>query len=254
MLDQKLEQLSEAATKVGNQLINDFHGIQEQILKDGTHYQAKEDIIADSIYQQMLSSTNIPICSEESMLNTLPDTYWLIDPLEGTTNFTHGNPFFATQACLVTKGEVVCAVVYAPIFNQLFTAIKNGGAKLNGKQIQIGQTNQLSQAIVSPNKGTGAENLAWWGQSIAKISSKVRTIRLFGAVGLELAYVAAGFLDIHYNNGCHAYDDAPGSLIVKEAGGEVTNFNSDPWNITQSTIIAGRKELISELTTLLPKT
>lgn len=243
--------LIDAITKAGQYLGDNFNGVKSQYLKEGTHYTVDDDNVVNQIYAKVLGETNIPICSEESMLNVLPETYWLVDPIEGTTNYAHGTPFYATQACLISDGEVVLSAVYAPTLNQFFFAEKGKGAKLNNDAIKIGSTGNLSQAIISPNKGTGISNLKIWSGLVTKLSTKVRTFRLFGAVGLELAYVAAGYLDIHLNSGCHPYDDAPGSLLVREAGGIVTNFNLGHWETKNRDIIAGNKELVNEIAKLL---
>jgi myo-inositol-1(or 4)-monophosphatase len=250
-MNKHTDSLIDAVTRAGKYLADNFSGAKDQTLKEGTHYTTKDDGVADLIYSKVLSETNIPICSEEFMLKTLPETYWLIDPIEGTTNYAHGTPFYATQACLIDKNEVVIAAVYAPTLDQFFFAEKGKGATLNNLPIKVGKIDSLSQAIISPNKGTGIENLQKWGRLVTTFSTKVRTVRLFGAVGLELAYVAAGFLDLHLNSGCHAYDDAPGSLIVKEAGGVAQNFLGKDWQIQDRTIIAGNQKLTEEAIALI---
>jgi myo-inositol-1(or 4)-monophosphatase len=243
--------LIDAVAQAGKYLADNFSGAKDQTLKEDTHYTIKDDRVVDLIYSKVLSATNIPVCSEESMLKTLPETYWLVDPIEGTTNYAHGTPFYASQACLIDKNEVIIAAVYAPTLNQFFFAEKGKGATLNNLPIKIGKTDSLSRAIISPNKGTGIENLQKWGLLVTTFSTKVRTVRLFGAVGLELAYVAAGYLDLHLNSGCHAYDDAPGSLLVKEAGGVVQNFSAKNWQIEDQTIIAGNPKLVGKAIALI---
>ncbi len=245
--------LIDAVTQAGKYLVDNFSGTKNQTLKEGTHYTIKDDCVVDQLYLKVLGKTNIPICSEESMLKALPEVYWLVDPIEGTTNYAHGTPFYATQACLIDNNQVVIAAVYAPTLNQFFFAEKGKGATLNNLQIKIGQVEKLTQAIISPNKGTGVNNLKIWGHIVTKLSTQVRTVRLFGAVGLELAYVAAGMLDIHLNSGCHAYDDAPGSLLVKEAGGFVSDFNLQEWGIEKHDIIAGNRKLVTEVSKYINK-
>ncbi len=245
------ELLKQAATIVGVYLKSRYGGLINQTNTSGTHYETDDDKITDRMYHEALISSNIPIYSEERMTSELPNKYWLIDSIEGTTNYTHNNPFFATQGCLVDNNQIVCAVIYAPVLDQYFEAELGKGTYLNGKRVQIGNIAEVAKAIISPNKGTGKEYLAWWGDTVSKVSSKVRTVRLFGAVGLEMAYVSAGLLDIHINNGCHAYDDAPGSLLVKEAGGVVQNFSGKTWNLLDKSIIAGNKILVLNAQKLL---
>lgn len=243
--------LVNAVTKAGEYLAQNFSGIKLQTLQHDTHYTIGDDEKVNQIYLSILGKTGISICSEESMLDKLPETYWLVDPIEGTTNYAHGTPFYATQACLISKNEVVISAVYAPTLKQFFFAEKGKGATLNDVVIKIGSTEKLSKAIISPNKGLGIENLKIWGELVTKLSTKIRTVRLFGAVGLEMAYVAAGLLDVHLNSGCHAYDDAPGSLLVKEAGGTVQNFSGNMWQLNDRTILAGNEKLVTEVTTLI---
>lgn len=245
--------LTDAVTQAGEYLRGNFSGNKQQTLKEGTHYTIDDDNITNQIYLKVLGKTSIPICSEESMLETLPETYWLVDPIEGTTNYAHGTPFYATQACLISGGEVIISAVYAPTLNQFFFAERKNGATLNSKVIKVSSTKLLVEAIVSPNKGTGVKNQKIWSELVTKLSTKIRTVRLFGAVGLELAYVAAGYLDVHLNSGCHAYDDAPGSLLVREAGGFVSNFRLGEWQIQNHDIIAGNKVLVTEVAKYLNK-
>lgn len=245
--------LIDAVTQASKYLADNFSGAKNQTLKEDTHYTIKDDSVVDQIYLKILGKTDIPICSEESLLEVLPEAYWLVDPIEGTTNYAHGTPFYATQACLIDKNEVVIAAVYAPTLNQFFFAEKGVGTTLNNQPIKVGQVDKLSQAIISPNKGTGVENLKIWGQIVTKLSTQVRTVRLFGAVGLELAYVAAGMLDVHLNSGCHAYDDAPGSLLVREAGGFVSDFSMQEWGIENHDIIAGNRKLVTEVSKYINK-
>lgn len=245
--------LISAVTQAGQYLKVNFPNAKRQTLKQGTHYTIDDDYVVNQIYFNVLGKTNIPFCSEESMPKVVPELYWLVDPIEGTTNYAHGTPFYATQACLISKGEILISAVYAPTLDQFFFAEKDKGATLNSKSINIGSIEKLSEAIISPNKGTGISNLKLWGKLVTKLADKVRSVRLFGAVGLELAYVAAGYLDIHLNSGCHAYDDAPGVLIVREAGGIVTNFSLDEWEIENRDIIAGNKELVTEVGKYLSK-
>ena len=104
---------------------------------------------------------------------------------------------------------------------------------------------------MSIGKGTDSDNLAWWGQSVSLLSPQVRTIRLLGATGIELCYLASGKIDLYLNYGSKPYDYAPGSLIAKEAGAKVCNFDQKSWSIKNSDIIVGNKKIINESIILL---
>ena len=150
---------------------------------------------------------------------------WLIDPLDGTTNFAHGFPAFAVSIGLMHQGEGVVGVIFDPTREELFTAGVGLGARLNGAPIHVSQAAELDRALLATgfayNRRTAANNNV---DNLARFVRRCQGIRRAGAAALDLAYVACGRLDGFWEMGLHPWDVAAGALIVRQAGGRVTDF------------------------------
>ncbi|MBN1933276.1 MAG: inositol monophosphatase [Anaerolineae bacterium] len=151
---------------------------------------------------------------------------WLVDPLDGTTNFAHGFPVFAVSIGLTHRGERLIGVIYDPIRDELFTAGAGSGAHLNGNSIQVSQVESLDHALLSTgfayNRASAADrNLPYLDQFLRHSQG----IRRAGAAALDLAYIACGRLDGHWEMCLHPWDVAAGILIITQAGGRVTDFS-----------------------------
>jgi myo-inositol-1(or 4)-monophosphatase len=177
---------------------------------------------------------------------------WIVDPIDGTTNFVHGFPFFCVSIALAHKGEVIVGVVYDPIRDEMFVAEKGKGAYLKGRQMGVSGERELSEALVATGFPVGLEttlpaNLA----GLSALAPKVRNIRSGGSAALHLAYVAAGRLTGFWELGLHPWDIAAGSLLVKEAGGTITDTAGNHYNLAVSHVAAtnGRvhQQLLHEL-------
>ena len=252
MIDQnKIESI---VRKVGAYLADNYGQPLKQQLKEGTHYDTIHDKIASDIYHDELLKCypEIQFYSEEVELNIdASKPYWIIDPIEGTTNFARNIPFFATQIAYIENNKVMYSVVYLPILQELYTATRGQGAYCNGIKISVGSVVNLNKAVVNVGKGTGVDNLTWWGNTMSHLAPLTRTIRLYGATGIDICYVASGKLDLHINHGSHNYDYAPGSLIAEEAGAAVTNISGNDWQLTDTDIIIGNSNLVKECLTYL---
>lgn len=247
-IDQR--KIEKIVRKVGAYLVDNYGQPLKQQLKEGTHYDTIHDKIASDIYHDELlkSYPDIQFYSEEVDLNIdITRPYWIIDPIEGTTNFARNIPFFATQIAYVENNKVLCSAVYLPILQELYTATRGQGAYCNGIKISVGSVVSLNKAVVNVGKGTGVDNLTWWGNTMSHLSPLTRTIRLYGATGIDICYVASGKLDLHINHGSHNYDYAPGSLIAEEAGATVVNLKGNPWTLKDRNIIIGNQQLVSEI-------
>jgi len=184
------------------------------------------------------------ILAEESGQHAGNDFVWVIDPLDGTTNFLHGFPQYAVSIALKHKGRLEVAVIYDPLRDELFTAKRGGGAMLNNRRLRV--TNQLGMkgALI----GTGfpfKTNLhleAYTGMFKA-ISMEAAGIRRAGAAALDLAYVAAGRLDGFWEIGIMEWDMAAGILLIQEAGGVVTDFSFNDNYLTSGNVIAGSPKM-----------
>jgi myo-inositol-1(or 4)-monophosphatase len=177
---------------------------------------------------------------------------WLIDPLDGTTNFLQGIPHYCVSMGLQVHGEVMVAVILDPIHDRLFTATRGGGAWLNGSRIVVSGRSGLTEGVI----GTGLPFNDWsylddYLASLRVIMQRCAGIRRAGAAALDLAYVAAGWLDGYWEKGLHPWDVGAGSLLVQEAGGVVTDFAGSPRFIENRHVVAGPPAVHGALTEIL---
>lgn len=153
---------------------------------------------------------------------------WVIDPLDGTTNFSSGLPFFTVSIALEYEGEAVVGVVYAPYLGELFTAVKGGGAWLNGEQIHCSENGRFERAVVSTgfpiDKNVNPDNNV---DNLSRVVPHVRGLRRIGSAALDISYVAAGFLDAYWEMNLHRWDVAGALLIASEAGAVAENYRDD---------------------------
>ena len=156
------------------------------------------------------------------------DYVWIIDPLDGTTNFIHGFPVYCVSIALAVNGKVEQAVVYDPTRNDLFTATKGRGAFMNDRRIRVSKRTRLQECLIS----TGfpfrpGDNFKNYLNMMADVMQRTAGLRRPGAAALDLAYVAAGFTDGFFETGLKPWDAAAGSLLVTEAGGLIGNFTGE---------------------------
>lgn len=187
---------------------------------------AAERLIIDSIHAKYPTHS---ILSEESGDDSHDSPYrWIIDPLDGTTNFSAGLPLFSVSIGLEYRGEMLLGVVYAPYLREMFHAVKGCGAYLNDTPIHPSSTDRLSHAVVATgfpvDKDTTPDcNL----DNVARVLPLVRGMRRLGSAAIDLCYVAAGYLDAYWELNLHAWDVAAGSIIIAEAGARLTHFRHD---------------------------
>ncbi|MBK7001533.1 MAG: inositol monophosphatase [Rhodoferax sp.] len=179
---------------------------------------------------------------------------WIIDPLDGTTNFIHGMPVYCVSIALAVRGKVEQAVVYDPSRNDLFTASKGRGAYLNERRLRVSKRIALQDALIS----TGfpyrpGDDLATYLKILAEIIPRTAGLRRPGSAALDLAYVAAGYTDGFFESGLQAWDVAAGSLLVTEAGGLVGNFTGDAEFLDQHECLAGTPRIYGQLISILDK-
>ncbi|NOU93497.1 inositol monophosphatase [Paenibacillus sp. LMG 31456] len=172
---------------------------------------------------------------------------WIVDPLDGTTNFVHGFPFFSVSIALAYKGEVIVGVVYNPISNELFVAEKGKGAYVKGKPMSVSGEGKLIESLIAtglPADRAGAlpVNL----QGFNALCPKVRNIRIAGSAALHLAYVASGRLSGFWEIGLNSWDIAAGALLVMESGGTVTDTEGNPYTLGVRNILASNGHIHDE--------
>jgi myo-inositol-1(or 4)-monophosphatase len=179
---------------------------------------------------------------------------WIIDPLDGTTNFIHGFPFYCVSIALAVQGKIEQAVVYDPTRNDLFTATKGRGAYMNERRIRVSKRVRLNECLIS----TGfpfrpGDNFKNYLGMMSDLMPKLAGMRRPGAAALDMAYVAAGFTDGFFETGLNPWDMAAGSLLITEAGGLVGNFTGEADFLDQKECMAGNPRVYGQLVSILGK-
>jgi len=202
-----------------------------------------EDVILAYLKKQYPGHT---LLSEESGFHTVKDAdyLWAIDPLDGTTNFTHQVPIFAVSIALLYQGQPIVGVVYNPFFHELFTAARGKGAALNGKPIRVSQVKELRQSLLASGfaydrRETPDNNYA----EFCILTSLTQGVRRMGAAALDLAYVAAGRIDGFWERGLNIWDIAAGVVLVEEAGGRVSSYENKEILLDSGRILASNGSL-----------
>ena len=205
---------SEKASKI---LIRDFGEVEKlQIsVKGPSDFVSNADIKAEKIIinELMKAKKNYSILSEEcgSKINSDSENVWIIDPIDGTTNFLHGVPHFAISIALKSNNEIISGLIYDPIKDEMFYAEKDNGAFFNNQRIKVSKKKDIEGCLF----GTGGKE---------KIEADLIT-RKSGSAALDMAYVAAGRYDGYFQNNLHLWDVAAGIIIIKEAGGIINEIN-----------------------------
>jgi myo-inositol-1(or 4)-monophosphatase len=192
------------------------------------------------------------ILAEESGAHGKSDYVWIIDPLDGTTNFIHGFPQYCVSIGLRHKGAVTQAVVYDPGRNELFTATRGHGAYVNDRRMRVSKRTQLEGSLI----GTGFpfrdfKHTNEYITILRKVMAQTAGVRRAGAAALDLAYVAAGRLDGFWEMGLSPWDMAAGSLLIQESGGLVSDFDGDSNYLDSGRIVAGTPKVFRHLLQLV---
>ena len=206
-----------AVEKASKYAIRDFGEVENlQVKKKGPYdFVTKTDKNVEKILIEELSKTkkNYSFLTEEtgSITNKDTDNIWIIDPIDGTTNFLHGIPHFAISIAFKSKDELLSGLIFDPIKDEMFFAEKDKGAFLNNQRLRVSNKNSLEECLFSSNnEGVKFSNL---------------NMRCSGSAALDLAYVASGRLDGYFQNKINLWDVAAGALMIKEAGGIVNNIS-----------------------------
>src|ERR1700761_1258984 len=182
---------------------------------------------------------------ERGMIEGTDKTHtWIVDPLDGTTNFLHAIPHFAINIALQREGAVVAAVTYNPVTNELFWAEKGKGCFVNDKRLRVAARTRMDEAVLAtgiPFMGHGQH--ATFLKELPQITQRVAGVRRFGAAALDMAWVAAGRFDGFWERDLNAWDIAAGTLLVSEAGGKVTDADGDEAMLTKGSVCAGNLEI-----------
>jgi myo-inositol-1(or 4)-monophosphatase len=179
------------------------------------------------------------------------DWRWIIDPLDGTTNYAHGYPCFCVSIALEHHGKMEIGVVYDPLRDEMFAAERGQGASLNGRRINVSRTITLSSALLCTGFPYDVRQRSEFARHFASFIMHAQGVRRDGAAALDLAYVAAGRFDGFWEEGLKPWDVAAGTLIIEEAGGRVSNYRGEPFDIHTPPIMASNGLIHDEMQRVL---
>jgi myo-inositol-1(or 4)-monophosphatase len=243
-----------AARKAGRALKRDFGEVEKlQVsLKGPANFVSAADRRAEETLYAELSKARpgYSFLGEEGGNREGADKThtWIVDPLDGTTNFLHGIPQFCISIGLQREGTIVAGIIYNPANEELFVAERGKGAFLNDQRIRVAARRRLSEAVIAcglPHLGRG--NIANGHRETLAVQVQVAGLRRFGAAALDLAWVAAGRLDGYWERDVKAWDIAAGMLIVREAGGFVSDCDGADEMLAKGNIVAGNESIHKEL-------
>lgn len=194
------------------------------------------------------------ILAEESGEYSGDGYQWVIDPLDGTTNFLHSYPQYAVSIALLDKGKLAQAVVFDPLRDELFTASRGAGAQINDRRIRVSSVKKMDSALL----GTGFpfkefDHLETWINCFRELLPMSTGVRRAGSAALDLAHIACGRLDGFWEIGLNRWDIAAGCLLIEEAGGLVSDFNDEQNFLESGNIIAGNSNIHSELFSVISR-
>ncbi|WOI55144.1 inositol monophosphatase family protein [Palleronia sp. LCG004] len=239
-----------AARKAARGLVKDFREVENlQVSSKGAgDFVSRADIAAENTLREMLlgERPNYGWLGEETdeVEGKDPTRRWIVDPLDGTTNYLHGLPHWAISIALEHKGEIVAAVVYDAAKDEMFFAEKGGGAFLNSSRLRVSDRHRLIESIFATGIPFGGRpELPAVIQDLGRLVPATAGVRRFGAAALDLAYVAAGRFDGYWERGIHSWDVAAGMLLVREAGGLVEPIGEADDVFGSRTIIAANSAI-----------
>ena len=234
-----LNLMIKACEKASKALIRDFGELENlQVSKKGPKdFVTNADKKVEKILINELSKKNFSIITEESGTITKEnnDNFWIVDPIDGTTNFLHGIPHFCISIGLVMNGEIVSGVIFDPIKNEMFFGEKNSGAYFNNQRIRVSKKNNLDECL--------------FGSNLESLKNIELNLRVSGSAALDLAYIAAGRLDGFFQKKLNLWDIAAGVIILREAGGNISPL--DVKQIKNHKIIASSEIIYENLNKLL---
>src|SRR5271156_2941244 len=253
-----LNVMTKAARRAGRSLKRDLGEVEhlQVSVKGPRNFVTAADRRAEEIVYEELAKArpNYGFLGEEGGVREGSDKShrWIVDPLDGTTNFLHGIPHFAVAIALERSGVIVAGLVYNPANDELFVAERGKGAFLNDRRIRVAARQKLAEAVVAcglPHYGRGDLGIA--RNEIAAAQQHFAGLRRYGAAALDLAWIAAGRLDAYWERDLSPWDLAAGSILVREAGGFVSDLDGGDAIFTKGQVVAGNDTMHRELLRLL---
>jgi myo-inositol-1(or 4)-monophosphatase len=254
-----VEMMVRAVMKAARGLVRDFGEVEQlQVSRKGpADFVSNADRRAEKILKDELrrARPEFGFLMEESgeEVGSQPQNRWIVDPLDGTTNFLHGLPHFAISVGLEQFGEITAGVIFDPLRDELFWADKGSGAYINDRRLRVSARTSLDQALV----GCGLPVQTWKGREkgftaqMNAMADQVAGLRRLGTASLDLAWIAAGRQDAFWEYGLKPWDIAAGILILREAGGRIGKLDDDEDLLSEGTIVAANSALYSKVVEVL---
>ena len=244
----------EISLRAGEEILKLFPKVHTITYKGDINLLTEADLKSEAIIKTAISEQypNHSILSEESGLEKKGDIKWIIDPLDGTTNFAHGLPCFCTSIAMEAEGKVVLGVVYNPVLKECFSVIKGKGAFLNQKPVRVSQTSEMIQALLATGFPYDIQ------QKPEPVMTRFKNmimhaggVRRGGSAALDLCYVACGRFDGFWEERLNPWDTAAGMLIIQEAGGKVSDFSGGVYSVYGKEILATNGFLHDDMSAML---
>jgi len=251
-MSKELEVAIKAAKEAGEILKENFNNTNPVTFKDEGGSLTKIDTLSETKIVSILKENfpNHSINAEESGLKQKNSKFlWLVDPIDGTSNFAAQIPLFVVSIALSQSNIFQLGVIYEPLFNNLYVSEKNEGSKLNGNKSSVNDVNTLAKSIVSYGRAPSSKDE--FLKIFTKLEKKTRTQRVLGSMMLELCYVAVGKIEATILLKPYPWDLAAGALLIEEAGGKVTDFEGNSWSPGSERILATNGRIHDELVDIL---
>ncbi len=247
-----------AARKAARSLLKDFGEVEhlQASTKSPGDFVSKADLRAEKIIREELEHAR-PFYGwvgeeSEEVIGKDPTRRWIVDPLDGTSNFLHGIPHWAISIALEHKKEIVIGVIHDPVKDEYYVAEKGNGAWLNEKRLRVsGRENMLEMLFATGIPFANKGGLSTTLKEINALMPRCSGLRRNGSAALDLAYVAAGRLDGYWERGLHSWDIAAGTLLIKEAGGLVNCLDKDFDPLLDGSVIAASNKVFQEFSDII---
>ncbi len=250
-----LQTAVEAARAAGQILVERLSGPRDITVKGIRDIVTDADLAAERAIVECLHARfpDHGILTEEAGLDNArhSEYLWIIDPLDGTTNYSRRHPCFSTAIGLSHRGQMVLGVVYDPLNERLFQAERGSGATLNGQPLRVSDTGSLNATIAALDWAHKQEERERIVRILTGVAPRVGTLRALGSAALAVCYVAAGWVDAYFHLTISAWDVAAAGLIVEEAGGTLTDLDGHPWELSTTRLLVSNGRVHEGLLALI---
>jgi myo-inositol-1(or 4)-monophosphatase len=247
----------ETAKDAGRVLMEKFGRIEAVTKKGDINLVTEADLASEALIIERITS-HFPkhsILAEESgnavVIGDKGGHKWIIDPLDGTTNFAHGYPCFCVTLALEHNAEIVLGVTYDPTRDELFAAERGHGATLNGKPIRVSATDALGDALIVTGFPYDIKRRDDFARHLTQMLLSCRGVRRDGSAAIDMAYVACGRFDGFWEEGLNPWDMAAGILLIEEAGGRVSNYDGSEFDLYRPPVLASNGLIHAEMSAIL---